>query len=70
MSVRTLHERVAGVMALSESVGPYSSYEVILARLRSHFPSEEALRAHIETLEGDAKAAGLVMDDWSFIPDE
>lgn len=55
--MRTLHERVAEKMALSDSVGPYASYDVILVRLRAQFGRGER----------DAKAAGIAHEDWKFV---
>lgn len=65
-----LHERVAARMALSESVGPYTSYEVILAALRRRFPTEDELLQYMKELEKKMAALGVtVPPGWSFLDD-
>lgn len=67
MTPKTLHERVATRMAASASVGPYASYETILAALKRKFPTEEDLRQIIAVMEQAARTADPELPpDWRF----
>lgn len=63
------HERVAAAMKRTYSAGSMNSYETILAALRSKFPNEDDLRAHVATIEARLKLAGMMPLDMSF-PDD
>jgi hypothetical protein len=66
---RTLHERVAARMALSESVGSYHSYEVILASLRRRYATEQELLEVVTGLEEGARLMGAP-PGWKLLSDE
>lgn len=65
----SLHERVAAAMKLSYSAGTFNSYDVILAKLREKFPTEEALQAQVGVIEKRLKDAGIMPRDMKF-PDD
>ena len=65
----TYHERVAHAMKASYAAGSLNSYETILAALKSKFPNEDDLRAHIATIEARLKSMGMMPPDMRF-PDD
>lgn len=66
----SLYERVARKMAASHSVGPFASYETILAALRKRYPTEAELRSHIAELEAEARELGLGGANSRFLEDD
>lgn len=66
--MKTLHERVAEIMARSVSAGTLNSYDQILARLRARWPTEEELIQVVRHFEQETQRISG-QPNWRFLDD-